>query len=70
MQAPKKWIMALLVWMVIYPAISILSIVLGDWLFQLHVLIRTLAMSVILVPFMIFIAMPLIVKLFKNWLIK
>ena len=70
MQTPKKWKMALLVWTVIYPTITIISIVLGDWLGQLHILVRTLVMSVLLVPFMIFFAMPQISKLFNKWLIK
>lgn len=62
--------MALLVWMVIYPAITIISILLGDWLGKQHLLIRTFVMSGILVPFMIFFAMPLIIKNFNKWLIK
>lgn len=70
MKQPKKWKMALLVWLVIYPTISLISILLGSWLIQFHVLIRTLFMSLILVPFMIFFAMPAITKIFKKWLTK
>jgi antibiotic biosynthesis monooxygenase (ABM) superfamily enzyme len=70
MQTPKKWKMALLVWMAIFPTISIISIALGDWLAQLHLLLRTFMMSIILVPFMIFFAMPKITKHFQKWLIK
>lgn len=70
MKQPKKWKMAVLVWLVIYPTISLISILLGDWLGQLHVLLRTFVMSIILVPFMIFIAMPQITKLFNKWLTK
>jgi antibiotic biosynthesis monooxygenase (ABM) superfamily enzyme len=62
--------MALLVWIVIFPTITIISLVLGDWLGQLHLLLRTFLMSVILVPFMIFFAMPQITKHFQKWLIK
>lgn len=62
--------MALLVWLVIYPTISVISIVLGPWLVQFPVLVRTFIMSVILVPFMIFIAMPQITIVFKKWLTK
>jgi antibiotic biosynthesis monooxygenase (ABM) superfamily enzyme len=70
MKQPKKWKMALLVWLVIYPTISVISIVLGPWLVQFPVLVRTFIMSVILVPFMIFIAMPQITIVFKKWLTK
>ncbi len=62
--------MALLVWLVIYPTISVISIALGPWLVQFPVLVRTFIMSVILVPFMIFIAMPQITIVFKKWLTK
>lgn len=70
MKEPKKWKMALLVWLVIYPTISTISIVLGGWLGQLPILARTFVLTIILVPFMIFVAMPQITKLFKNWLTK
>ncbi len=70
MQSTKKWKMALLVWMVIYPTIAIVSIAIGDWLSQLHMLVRAFVMSIILVPFMIFFAMPQITKIFNKWLIK
>jgi antibiotic biosynthesis monooxygenase (ABM) superfamily enzyme len=70
MKQPKKWKMAILVWLVIYPTISLISFTLGGWLIQFSLLIRTLIMSLILVPFMIFAAMPTLNKVFKNWLIK
>jgi uncharacterized protein len=70
MKEPKKWKMALLVALVIYPTISTITILFGDYLINLPVLLRTLIMTSILVPFMIFIAMPQITKLFKNWLSK
>jgi antibiotic biosynthesis monooxygenase (ABM) superfamily enzyme len=70
MQKPKKWKMALLVWLVIYPTISLISILFGGWLIQLPVLMRTFVMSIILVPFMIFFAMPKITELFNKWLTK
>lgn len=70
MKPPKKWKMALLVWLVIYPTISVISIVLGPWLVQFHVLLRTFIMSIILVPFMIFLAMPKITIMFNKWLTK
>jgi antibiotic biosynthesis monooxygenase (ABM) superfamily enzyme len=70
MKEPKKWKMALLVWIVIYPTITTITLVLGGYLIQLPVLLRTFVMSAILVPFMIFVAMPQITKLFNNWLSK
>jgi hypothetical protein len=70
MKQPKKWKMAILVWLVIYPTISIITILIGPLLTTFPILIRTLIMSLILVPFMIFVAMPFLNKVFKNWLTK
>ncbi|TAF32125.1 MAG: hypothetical protein EAZ57_10015 [Cytophagales bacterium] len=70
MQQPKKWKMALLVWAIIYPTISAITLLLGGWLSTLPVLARTFVMSSLLVPFMIFIAMPFLSKQFHSWLIK
>lgn len=62
--------MALLVWAIIYPTITSITLLVGDYLLGLPVLLRTFVMSAILVPFMIFVAMPFITGLFKNWLSK
>jgi antibiotic biosynthesis monooxygenase (ABM) superfamily enzyme len=70
MKQPKKWKMALLVWLVIYPTITAITLLLGDYLIQLHVLLRTFVLSAILVPFMIFVAMPQLTKIFNTWLSK
>ena len=70
MKEPKKWKMAVLVWLVIYPSISSISLLLGSWLNELPILMRTFVMSIVLVPFMIFVAMPQITNLFNKWLVK
>jgi antibiotic biosynthesis monooxygenase (ABM) superfamily enzyme len=70
MRKPKKWKMAILVWLVIYPTITTITLLLGSYLIQLPVFVRTFVMSVILVPFMIFVALPQITKFFHNWLSK
>jgi uncharacterized protein len=68
-QQPKKWKMALLSWMVIYPLINILFALLMPHIAHLHNLLKTLIMTLILVPLMGVILGKLQVK-YYNWLRK
>jgi len=64
---PKKWKMALLTWLCIYPLINILFAFLMPHIGHLPNLIKTLIMTLILVPIMGFL-LGLLQKRFKNWL--
>ncbi|MCZ8167821.1 MAG: hypothetical protein ACK5RV_00660 [Flavobacterium sp.] len=68
MKPPKKWKFALMVWMAIYPAITLASYLLGDSIKDLALPIRTLIMTAILVPLMVYVLLPLLRKLFGAWL--
>lgn len=69
MKPPKKWKMAIVVWLAIYPLITIVFLLFGKYLVQINPIpLRTLIMTVILVPLMVFLVMPMIQKLLKNWL--
>jgi antibiotic biosynthesis monooxygenase (ABM) superfamily enzyme len=69
MKPPKKWKMAIVVWLAIYPLITIVFLLFGKYLVQINPIpLRTLIMTLILVPLMVFLVMPLIQKLLKNWL--
>jgi antibiotic biosynthesis monooxygenase (ABM) superfamily enzyme len=67
---PPKWKFALMVWIAIYPSITLLSYLIGDFIKNLPLAIRTLIMTGILVPLMVFILLPLLSKILKNWLHK
>jgi antibiotic biosynthesis monooxygenase (ABM) superfamily enzyme len=66
--APPRYKTALLIWLAIYPSINLLFWMLGDWLLQFPLLIRTLVLTGILVPLMVFVLLPLLQKLFRRWL--
>jgi antibiotic biosynthesis monooxygenase (ABM) superfamily enzyme len=70
MKPPNKFKMALLVWCAIYPTVTTIFFVLGDFLGTLHPLLRTLVVTVILVPLMVFVFLPFIMKRFGKWLTK
>ncbi|MBX7052088.1 MAG: hypothetical protein K1X54_08640 [Flavobacteriales bacterium] len=66
-QQPKKWKMALLIWLFIYPVITILFYVLSPWMMDWPPFLRTLLLTLILVPLMVFVALPFIHKKFFGW---
>lgn len=71
MQGPKKWKMAVLIWLAIYPLITLIFILLGPYLVLINPLpLRTLAITLIAVPIMVFLLIPNLQKLLRNWLIK
>lgn len=67
---PKKWKFALLVWIFIYPAITIISLTVLPMLIDFPSPVKTLVVSLILVPIMAFLYIPFINKHFFNWMRK
>ncbi len=67
---PKiKMIMALKIWAVIYPSITVFLFLFGGILSELPLLLRTFILTVSLVPWMVFGGLPLleaILRLFKT----
>lgn len=71
MKAPKKWKMAVIIWLAIYPLITTVFAVFGKYLMMIEFLpFRTLSITVVLVPIMVFIMIPTLSKLFAGWLQK
>jgi uncharacterized protein len=62
--------MALLAWCAIYPMVLLLNLFVIPHLLSLHVMLRTLVVTLFLVPYMILLAIPFIRKKFHNWLSK
>jgi antibiotic biosynthesis monooxygenase (ABM) superfamily enzyme len=70
MKQPPKWKFAVMVWLAIYPAITVLQFLIGDVLVRLPIPLRTLTLTVILVPLMVFVLLPLLRRLLGFWLTK
>lgn len=71
MKPPKKWKMAIVIWLAIYPLITTIFALLGKQLMLINPLpLRTLIITVIAVPIMVFILIPNLQKLLRNWLSK
>ena len=70
MNQPPKYKTAIMIWVAIYPTINIIMLLLGDSLNNLVLPLRTLILTMILVPLMVYVLLPVANKIFKNWLIK
>ncbi|MEL7527137.1 MAG: hypothetical protein AAFN16_15270 [Pseudomonadota bacterium] len=68
MAAPNRNRMALLTWAVIYPMITSLLAVLEPFLAGMPLPVRSLVLTGILVPVMVYIVMPLATQRFSAWL--
>lgn len=71
MKPPKRWKMAIVIWLAIYPLITVVSLLIGPHIGKIEfVPLRTLILTIILVPIMVYIMIPTVQKLLKDWLHK
>jgi antibiotic biosynthesis monooxygenase (ABM) superfamily enzyme len=63
-----SWRSALIVWVAIYPTLTLLQLVMGDVLRKLPLPLATLVSTAILVPLMVFLLIPAASKLLGPWL--
>ncbi len=55
---PTKHQLALMIWLAVFPTLTILNLVLGDWLRTQSVVARTFVLATIAVPIVIYGLMP------------
>jgi antibiotic biosynthesis monooxygenase (ABM) superfamily enzyme len=71
MKPPKKWKMAIVIWIAIYPTITILFAVFGQHFLLINPLpLRTLVITLMVVPLMVFVILPNVQKAMGKWLQK
>ena len=70
MKQPPKWKFAVMVWLAIYPTITFVSYLIGDVIKEWPLPFKTLLITGILVPTMVFVLLPILRKLLTNWLNK
>lgn len=66
---PKTWKLMLIAFLFVYPVINLIFFFLGDFLFQLHQLVRTFVMACIFIP-LFGMGIPALQKKFYRWTIK
>lgn len=68
MKQPPKWKFALLVWLGIYPTITTVLWLLSPYLVSLPLPLKTLCLTAVVIPTMVWIVLPFLQKNLKNWL--
>lgn len=68
MRKIPKWKTALMIWLGIYPTITTALFLLGPLLKDFALPMKTLCLTLVVVPVMVWIVLPLLQKLLKNWL--
>ncbi|RMG65776.1 MAG: hypothetical protein D6722_15665 [Bacteroidetes bacterium] len=67
---PPKYKTALIVWLAIYPLITVVLWLFGPYLAALPLPLRTLLLTGILVPTMVYVAIPFWQRVLRPWLIR
>jgi antibiotic biosynthesis monooxygenase (ABM) superfamily enzyme len=62
MTTRAKLIQAIKIWIVIYPSIILFNILFGSYLTNLPLFLRTLILTLVLVPWMVLVGLPFINK--------
>ena len=70
MKQPPRWKFAVMVWAAIYPTITITLFLIGPYVKDFPLPLRTLTLTLIMVPLMVFVLMPFLQKLLAKWLFK
>ncbi|GAA1753683.1 hypothetical protein [Kocuria aegyptia] len=55
---PNRHHLALMIWLAVFPTLTILNLVLGPWLEPLPTVLRTLVLTTVAVPIVIYGLMP------------
>lgn len=67
---PARYKMAIVTWLAVYPTITLTVLVLEPLgLLAGPVPVRTLLLTVILVPLMVFVLVPWLTRLLRGWLV-
>jgi antibiotic biosynthesis monooxygenase (ABM) superfamily enzyme len=59
---------AFLIWLAIYPLITITFFLFGEYLIQIPLVLRTFVLTIVLVPTMVYVILPFYTKIFDKWL--
>ena len=55
---PSRHQLALMIWLAVFPTLTVLNLALGDWLRTINVVLRTFMLATVAVPIVIYVLMP------------
>lgn len=67
-QPPPKWKMTIISWLALYPAVTLVFVIFGEWLAQVPLLLRTMMVTVVVMGLMSYVLMPRMTRWFAFWL--
>jgi len=67
---PTRHQLALMIWLAVFPTLTVLNLVLGDWLRTLTPIVRTFVLATIAVPIVIYALMPQLHRLRRRLLTR
>lgn len=67
---PPRWVSALMVWTVLYPTVLFIGWLMGPILDSWHVLLSTFVTTALLVPFVLYLGVPLLQRALRPLLRK
>ncbi|WP_221794165.1 antibiotic biosynthesis monooxygenase [Oceanobacter mangrovi] len=65
---PPRYKMTLVSWLALYPIVTLVFLLFGDWLQLLPLLLRTLLVTALVIFLMTYVAMPRLTRWFRFWL--
>ena len=65
---PPRWKTAIVVWLAIYPTITLVLWLAGPRVAGWPLALRTLAITAVVVPLMVYLLMPAFQRLLRPWL--
>ncbi|MCU0424006.1 MAG: hypothetical protein MUF71_00135 [Candidatus Kapabacteria bacterium] len=68
MKQPPRWKTAIVIWLGIYPTITTVFFLLQPFVAEFPLPLKTLCLTLIVVPIMVWVMLPLLQKVLKNWL--
>jgi antibiotic biosynthesis monooxygenase (ABM) superfamily enzyme len=55
---PNKHQLALMIWLCVFPTLTVINLALGDWLKTISTVLRTFVLATVAVPIVIYALMP------------
>ena len=66
--APPRYKMVVVTWLAVFPVVTLIFSLFGQWLNLLPTLLRTLVFTAVMVTLMTYVVMPRMTRLFSFWL--
>lgn len=60
---PSRHQLALMIWLAVFPTLTVINLVLGDWLTTMSAITRTFVLATIAVPIVVYGVMPQLQRL-------